>query len=190
MKRAVDFVACALVLLLCWPVLLVIIVAIRLQSPGSAIFAQIRVGKDERPFTCYKLRTMYSGTANLPTHEVKASSVTALGEHLRRFKIDELPQLWNVLIGDMSLVGPRPCLPSQTDLVEARRRLGVFDVRPGITGLAQARGVDMSDANRLAEIDAQYVRTQSLIGDLRLIMATLRGQGVGVDQVVRHDTQR
>ena len=108
---------------------------------------------------------MYSGTANLPTHEVQASSVTALGEHLRRFKVDELPQLCNVLIGDMSLVGPRPCLPSQTALVEARRHLGVFEVRPGITGLAQVNGVDMSDANRLAEIDAQYVRTQSLIGD-------------------------
>ena len=128
---------------------------------------------------------MYSGTANLPTHQVEASAVTSLGELLRRFKIDELPQLWNVLLGDMSLVGPRPCLPSQAELVEARKRLGVFTVRPGITGLAQVSGVDMSDANRLAEIDGQYVRTQSLVGDLRLIWATLRGQGVGVDQVVR-----
>src|SRR3954463_3572220 len=181
MKRAVDFLACALVLLFCWPILLVIIVAIRLQSPGPAIFTQVRVGKDCRPFTCYKLRTMYSGTANLPTHEVKASSVTALGEHLRRYKIDELPQLWNVLTGDMSLVGPRPCLPSQIELLDARRRLGVLQVRPGITGLAQVNGIDMSDANRLAEVDARYVRTQSFPGDLRLIWVTLRGQGVGVD---------
>jgi O-antigen biosynthesis protein WbqP len=96
--------------------------------------------------------------------------------------------MWNVLAGDMSLVGPRPCLPSQTDLVEARRQLGVFAVRPGITGLAQVNGIDMSDADRLAEIDASYVRTQSLMGDFRLIIATLRGQGVGVDQVVRHNT--
>jgi O-antigen biosynthesis protein WbqP len=131
---------------------------------------------------------MYTGTANLPTHEVKASSLTALGERLRRFKIDELPQLWNVLIGDMSLVGPRPCMPSQTDLVEARRQLGVFQVRPGITGLAQVNGIDMADANRLAKIDAQYVRTRSLMGDFRLILATLRGQGLGIDQVVRHNT--
>jgi O-antigen biosynthesis protein WbqP len=128
---------------------------------------------------------MYSGTANLPTHEVAASAITASGEYFRRFKIDELPQLWNVLIGDMSLVGPRPCLPSQTELVEARRRLGVLEMRPGITGLAQVSGVDMSDANRLAEIDARYVRTQSVLGDFRLILATLRGHGVGVDQVVR-----
>ena len=184
MKRAFDVLACALFLLFCWPILLIIIAVIRFQSPGPAIFAQVRVGKDGRPFTCYKLRTMYSGTANLPTHEVQASAVTPIGEHLRRFKVDELPQLCNVVIGDMSLVGPRPCLPSQTALVEARRQLGVLEVRPGITGLAQVNGVDMSDANRLAEIDAQYVRTQSLMGDFRLIMATLRGHGVGVDQVV------
>jgi O-antigen biosynthesis protein WbqP len=185
MKRAFDVSACALFLVFFWPILLIIIIAIRLQSPGSAIFTQVRVGKDGRLFTCYKLRTMFSGTANLPTHQVQASAVTALGEHLRRFKIDELPQLWNVLIGDMSLVGPRPCLPSQIELVEARRRLGVLEMRPGITGLAQVSGVDMSDGNRLAEIDARYVRAQSLLGDLRLIWATLRGQGVGVDQVAR-----
>ncbi len=186
MKRAFDVLACGAFLLFFWPILLVVIVAIRFQSPGPAIFTQVRVGKDGRPFTCYKLRTMYSGTANLPTHEVQASAVTALGEHLRRFKIDELPQLCNVIAGDMSLVGPRPCLPSQSELVEARRQLGVLSVRPGITGLAQVSGIDMSDANRLAEIDAQYVRTQSFSGDVRLIWATLRGRGVGVDQVVRH----
>ena len=185
MKRAFDVVACALFLVVFSPILLLIIVAIRLQSPGNAIFAQIRVGKNGRPFTCYKFRTMHSGTANLPTHQVQASAVTALGGTLRRLKIDEVPQLWNVLIGDMSLVGPRPCLPSQIELVEARRRLGVLEVRPGITGLAQVRGVDMSDANRLAEIDAKYVRSQSLLGDFALIGDTLRGKGVGVDQVVR-----
>ena len=188
MKRALDVLACALFLAVFWPVLLLIIIAIRLQSPGKAIFAQARLGRNGRPFTCYKLRTMYSGTANLPTHQVEASAVTPFGELLRRFKIDELPQLWNVLAGDMSLVGPRPCLPSQVELADARRRLGVFEVRPGITGLAQVSGVDMSDANRLAEIDARYVRTQSLVGDLRLIWATLSGQGVGVDQVVRSST--
>ncbi|MFZ2159965.1 MAG: sugar transferase [Bradyrhizobium sp.] len=186
MKRLIDVLASALFLLFAWPILLIIIVVIRFQSPGPAIFAQVRVGRGGRLFTCYKLRTMYAGTANLPTHKVEARSVTPLGEHLRRFKIDELPQLCNVLTGDMSLVGPRPCLPSQTDLVEARRKLGVLAVRPGITGLAQVNGVDMSDANRLAEIDARYVRTQSLAGDLRLIWATLRGQGIGVDQVVSH----
>jgi O-antigen biosynthesis protein WbqP len=185
MKRAFDISASALLLLICWPVLFLVLIAIRLHSPGPAIFSQIRVGKDGRLFTCYKLRTMHLGTANLPTHQVEASSVTALGGHLRQFKIDELPQLYNVLIGDMSLVGPRPCLPTQVDLVEARRRLGVFAVRPGITGLAQVKGVDMSDAWRLARIDALYVRTQSLMGDIQLIIATLRGRGVGIDQITR-----
>ena len=186
MKRTFDVSACVLLLLLCWPILLVIVAAIRLQSPGSAIFRQVRVGRMGRAFICYKLRTMYAGTANLPTHQVEALSVTPLGKYLRRFKIDELPQLYNVLIGDMSLVGPRPCLPSQTELIEARRRLGVLEVRPGITGLAQVNGIDMSDANRLASIDAQYIRAQSLIGDLRLIVVTLWGHGVGVDQVARN----
>jgi O-antigen biosynthesis protein WbqP len=90
-----------------------------------------------------------------------------------------------VLAGDMSLVGPRPGLPSQTELFEARRRLGVFEVRPGITGLAQVRGIDMSNPNRLAEIDAEYVESQSIAGDFKLIWATLRGGGLGIDQVVR-----
>ena len=129
-----------LFLLIFWPILLVIVVAIRLQSPGSAIFAQVRVGKDGRPFTCYKLRTMYTGTENVPTHQVEASSVTVLGEYLRRFKIDEIPQLCNVVAGDMSIVGPRPCLPSQTDLIEARRQLGVLDVRPGSQALPRSEG--------------------------------------------------
>src|SRR3954471_16544033 len=173
MKRAFDVVACGLFLPVFVLILLIVIIAIRWQSPGPAIFRQVRVGKDGRPFTCYKFRTMYSGTANLPTHEVQASSVTPLGEYLRRFKIDELPQLWNVLAGDMSLVGPRPCLPTQTELVEARRRLGVLTVRPGITGLAQIRGIDMSDPDRLAHVDAEYVRTQSFWQDLQLIWATL-----------------
>lgn len=186
MKRLIDVLAGALFVMFAWPFLLTIIVVIRLQSPGPAIFTQTRVGKGGRLFTCYKLRTMYAGTANLPTHEVAATSVTPLGEHLRRFKIDELPQLCNVLLGDMSLVGPRPCLPSQVELVKARQALGVLAVRPGITGLAQVKGIDMSDPHRLAEVDAEYVRTQSLLGDFKLIAATLRGRGLGVDQTARN----
>jgi O-antigen biosynthesis protein WbqP len=185
MKRAFDTVASALFLLFFWPVLLVIVIAIRLQDPGSPVFAQVRVGKGGRLFTCYKLRTMYSGTLNLPSHQVGASAITPLGTRLRRFKIDEIPQLVNVLLGDMSLVGPRPCLPSQTELIEARRERGALGVLPGITGLAQVNNVDMSNALRLAEIDGQYARTQSFLGDLRLIFATLSGHGVGIDQVIR-----
>ena len=174
MKRAFDVVACGLFLPFFVLILLIVIIAIRLQSPGPAIFTQVRVGKGGRPFTCYKLRTMYSGTANLPTHQVEASSVTALGEYLRRFKIDELPQLCNVLIGDMSLVGPRPCLPSQVELVEARRRLGVLKVRPGITGLAQINGLrgDTSIEERL-ENDLHYLQNWSFPCDLKIICLTV-----------------
>ena len=184
MKRLLDVTVCAVLLLLLWPIFLIVAAAIRLDSRGDAIFRQVRVGRNGLPFTCYKFRTMASDTGDLPTHEVSAAKVTRLGYHMRRFKVDELPQAFNVLAGDMSLVGPRPCLPSQVELVEARRKLGVFNVRPGITGLAQVRGVDMSNPG-LAELDAQYVKSQSFVGDLRLIWATLRGQGVGVDQIVK-----
>jgi O-antigen biosynthesis protein WbqP len=185
MKRWLDALLSGVFLLFSWPVLLFVALVIRLESPGPAIFTQLRVGRNRRLFTCYKFRTMHWGTADLPTHQIRPSSVTGLGRRLRRLKFDELPQLFNVMVGDMSLVGPRPCLPSQLALIEARQRLGVFAARPGITGLAQVQGVDMSDAERMAEIDARYVRTQSLREDVKLVWATLRGQGVGVDQVKR-----
>lgn len=102
-------------------------------------------GRNGKLFACHKLRTMYQGTPVLPTHEAPASSVTGVGKALRMTKIDELPQLWNVLKGEMSLVGARPCLPTQTELLERRRQLGVLSALPGITGLAQTRGIDMSD---------------------------------------------
>lgn len=185
MKRWLDALLSGVFLLFSSPILLLVVFVIRLESPGPAIFKQLRVGRNQRLFTCYKFRTMHWGTADMPTHQIRPSSVTWLGRRLRRLKFDELPQLFNVLVGDMSLVGPRPCLPIQLDLIEARQRLGVFEVRPGITGLAQVQGVDMSDAERLAEIDARYVRTHGLWEDIKLVWATLRGQGVGVDQVMR-----
>ncbi|MBW5435821.1 sugar transferase [Bradyrhizobium canariense] len=185
MKRLFDILVCTAFLLVFWPILLVIIILIRLQSPGPAIFAQVRIGRNAQPFTCYKLRTMYIGTGDLPTHEVQASSVTPLGKYLRRSKIDELPQLCNVLAGQMSLVGPRPCLPSQTTLIEARHRLGVFKVCPGMTGLAQVNDIDMSEPELLAEVDAQYVNSRSLLRDLKLLWATLCGHGMAVDRVAR-----
>ena len=107
------------------------------------------------------------------------SAVTPLGTRLRRWKIDELPQLWNVLKGDMSLIGPRPCLPSQEELVRRRTEAGVLEVRPGISGLAQVAGIDMSDPARLVEWDARYTAIRGLILDLTLILKTARGGGRG-----------
>ena len=150
----------------------------------SPLIRQVRVGKDQRPFELVKFRTMRLGTANLPTHMVDSSAVTPFGRCLRRSKLDELPQLWNVLKGEMSLVGPRPCLPSQVQLIAEREQLGVFAVRPGVTGLAQLSGVDMSEPRRLAEVDRQMVDTLSLRLYLRCVIATALGRGWG-DRVRR-----
>jgi O-antigen biosynthesis protein WbqP len=118
---------------------------------------------------------MYVGTPSLPSHEAPANSVTSVGRVLRKFKLDELPQFWNVLKGEMSLVGPRPSLPTQTELIECRRRLGVLAALPGITGLAQIRGIDMSNPELLAQTDAAYLRTASFWLDLRILLGTLHG---------------
>jgi O-antigen biosynthesis protein WbqP len=179
LKRPLDVAGAAVGLAILWPVILAAVVAIRATSPGPGIFLQERVGKDGTPFLCRKLRTMFAGTESVPTHEVSASRVTPIGRFLRRTKFDELPQLWNVLKGEMSLVGPRPCLPTQTTLVEARRLRGVTALRPGITGLAQIRGIDMADPVALAEVDAEYLSGASLALDLGILAGTFFGTGMG-----------
>lgn len=177
MKRFLEVLASGIGLILSSPVLLILIPLIRCTSIGPAIFRQERVGKEQKVFVCYKLRTMAAGTKQAGTHEVSASSVTGVGKVLRKTKLDELPQLWNVLCGEMSLVGPRPCLPSQLELIEEREKRGVFSVLPGITGLGQVRGIDMSVPERLAECDAEYVAKQSLGLDLSLLIQTVLGAG-------------
>ena len=175
-KRALDFSAALVGLVVLSPVILVVGAVVRFTSTGPAIFRQQRVGRNEQLFTCYKFRTMHTGTAQRATHEINASAITPAGTFLRKFKLDELPQLWNVLHGDMSLVGPRPCLPVQSELVAERRARGVFAIRPGITGLAQVEGIDMSEPKRLAERDADYVRMQNTRLDLSLIFKTILGR--------------
>ncbi|MBM2711156.1 sugar transferase [Mesorhizobium caraganae] len=176
-KRAFDLVVAAVLLPLTSPVILLAMLAIRLSSPGPALFSQIRVGQNGVPFRCHKLRTMVVGTPSLPSHQAPASSITSVGAALRKFKIDELPQLWNVLKGEMSLVGPRPCLPTQTELIERRRQLGVLAALPGITGLAQMKGIDMSDPKLCAEIDAEYLRMASIGLDVRILVGTIFYRG-------------
>lgn len=177
--RSCDLIAAVSGGLLTLPILLVAAVLVKMSSPGPALFRQARVGREERIFTCYKLRTMAEGTIAAGTHEVSPASVTGLGRWLRRLKLDELPQLWNVIRGDMSLVGPRPCLPSQTRLVEERRVRGVYAVRPGITGRAQVIGLDMSTPLELAIEDALWARRPNLRDYLRLVMLTAFGKGQG-----------
>jgi lipopolysaccharide/colanic/teichoic acid biosynthesis glycosyltransferase len=176
-NRAIDYGFALGILLFLWWLLIACWIAIRLTSPGRAIFCQPRVGRYGKIFTCYKFRTMWRGMPQVGTHQISAEAVTPLGRLMRRTKIDELPQIWNLLHGEMSLVGPRPCLPSQQELVDLRTALGVLTVRPGITGLAQVQGVDMSDAERLAQLDAYYVRTRSVRLDVDIIIKTLRGTG-------------
>ncbi|MBX6393029.1 MAG: sugar transferase [Burkholderiales bacterium] len=146
---------------------------------GAPLFLQTRVGRHQQPFTLVKFRTMRPGTAQVATHLADAAAVTRWGAFLRRTKLDELPQLWNVLKGDMSLVGPRPCLPNQTDLIAARERLGVFAARPGITGLAQIQGIDMSVPQLLAETDARMLQRLTLATYFIYLFKTVAGSGRG-----------
>lgn len=173
MKRLLDLAIAVPGLVIAIPVIAVAAILIRASSKGPAILAQTRVGHNGVPFTCYKLRTMYADTPAVPTHEAQRSAVTPPGRILRATKLDELPQLWNVLRGEMSLVGPRPCLPTQQELIQHRARLGVLAALPGITGLAQVRGIDMSQPALLAQIDAEYLRDWSLRLDLELMFRTV-----------------
>ncbi len=178
-KRLADIGLSLAAILLLWWAMLLIWAGIRMSSPGPGIFRQLRVGRGERPFTCLKFRTMKATAPNVATHEVSAAEVTPLGRFLRRTKLDELPQVLNVLRNEMSFVGPRPCLPSQHALIEARRARGVLDIKPGITGYAQIRGLDMSDPEALAVSDGQYLRLQSLALDAAIIVRTALGGGGG-----------
>lgn len=150
-----------------------------LFDSGSPLFRQQRVGRNQQPFVLVKFRTMRPDTASVATHLADASAITAFGRFLRRTKLDELPQLWNVLKGEMSLVGPRPCLFNQEALMAERAERGVFDVRPGITGLAQVQGIDMSAPRLLAETDAQMIKTLTLFNYFKYILLTVLGKGAG-----------
>ena len=162
-------------IVICLPMAL----AIRLESPGNPFFLQKRVGRDKEIFTLWKLRSMKRGVANVGSHEISAAQITRVGHFIRRTKIDELPQVVNVLVGQLSFVGPRPCLPSQLELIEERDAHGVFDIRPGITGPAQLMRIDMSTPRLLAEVDAQYALEQTFWGDLKLVLRTALGGGSG-----------
>lgn len=179
MNRGLNLVVALAGLVAAVPIILCCALIIRMTSPGPAILRQTRIGLHETPFTCLKLRTMYADTRIAPSHETEASAITPVGRFLRRTKLDELPQLWNIVMGEMNFVGPRPCLPGQTELIVARRKRGLYSIRPGITGVAQIAGVDMSNPERLADLDAAYLKDISLRTDLRLMIATLFGAGRG-----------
>jgi lipopolysaccharide/colanic/teichoic acid biosynthesis glycosyltransferase len=169
-------------LLLGSPVLLVIYL-VNLFDTGSPLFFQERLGLYQKPFTLVKFRTMRPDTASVASHLADASVITPFGALLRRTKLDELPQLWNVLKGEMSFVGPRPCLLNQTELIHERAIRGVFDARPGITGLAQVNKIDMSTPKLLAETDQRMLQTMNMKNYFKYIVMTVLGKGGG-DRVV------
>lgn len=165
-------------LVLGFPVLVILIIVGYLDT-GSPLFRQERVGRYKKPFILVKFRTMAPDTKSVASHLADSSSITPVGRFLRRTKLDELPQLWNVLKGEMSLVGPRPCLFNQVELIRERESRGVLDVRPGITGLAQVNDIDMSTPKLLAETDAAMLRSLNLKHYFRYILQTITGKGAG-----------
>lgn len=178
MIRVFDFVFSLLGLVLVLPVLLMLAL-IGWFDTGSPIFRQVRVGLHQQPFTLIKFRTMRVDTASVATHLVSSASITRFGHFLRETKLDELPQLWNVLKGEMSLVGPRPGLFNQEELTAERAKRGVFAVRPGITGLAQVSEIDMSTPALLAEADRKMIQSLTLAGYFKYIFLTMSGRGMG-----------
>jgi len=183
MKKLFDILVAAVGLVVASPVIGILAILIRRESEGPAFFSQDRVGLNGRLFRCHKLRTMTVNAPNVPTHHASSTHITKLGALLRRTKLDELPQLWNIVRGEMSFVGPRPCLPSQAQLIEERQQRGVLRILPGITGLAQVNDIDMSDPVRLANKDAEYLATRSFFGDLNLIYRTVFQRAGAGDRV-------
>jgi nucleoside-diphosphate-sugar epimerase/lipopolysaccharide/colanic/teichoic acid biosynthesis glycosyltransferase len=183
MLRVFDVLLAGTGVLFLSPLLLFVYVVLWFDT-HSPLFKQVRVGQHQRPFVLIKFRTMRLGTASVASHLVNVESITRVGSLLRRTKIDELPQLLNVLLGDMSLVGPRPSLFSQDELIKARSAQGVYAVRPGITGLAQVNGIDMSTPELLAHTDAKMLKELNFSSYLKFIFMTILGKGSG-DKVKR-----
>jgi lipopolysaccharide/colanic/teichoic acid biosynthesis glycosyltransferase len=182
MIRFFDFCFAFLGLLILSP-LLIFLTLIGYSETGSPFFVQERIGKNKKPFKLVKFRSMFVNTKSVATHLASASSVTKHGKFLRASKLDELPQLWNVLLGDMSLVGPRPNLFNQEELIFERDKLMVYSLKPGITGLAQIQNIDMSTPSLLAKTDAEMMRNLGVKSYFSYIFATLRGKGSG-DKIV------
>lgn len=182
MFRLLDLFFSIIGLVFGMPVLFIIYV-LGIFDTGSPLFRQERVGRHKKPFILLKFRSMRPDTVSVASHLADASAITPFGSFLRRTKLDELPQLWNVLKGEMSLVGPRPCLFNQTDLINERASLAVFEAKPGITGLAQLSNIDMSTPKLLAEADASMLQSLNLSLYFKCIFMTVLGKGTG-DRVI------
>lgn len=183
MTRIFDMFFSFLGLLVLSPIILLLLL-IGVFDTGSPLFRQERVGMNQKPFQLLKFRSMHVNTQAVATHLVQVSSITPWGTFLRKSKLDELPQLFNVLIGDMSFVGPRPNLFNQIELIEERAKRGVYSIRPGITGLAQIHKIDMSTPQLLAETDDKMIEHLNVWYYFKYIFLTVFGKGFG-DRVKR-----
>lgn len=177
MKRFLDFIFSLLALILLSPLILVISLLILLSSGRPIIFKQQRVGFNNKLFTIYKFRTMKDGmrqtrTEDLTDEEI-ANDITFIGKILRKLSLDELPQLFNILKGDMSFVGPRPLIPLEDEIRQLREKYNVYSVRPGITGWAQVNGRDFITDEQKAKLDKEYVEKQSIIMDIKIMFRTV-----------------
>jgi lipopolysaccharide/colanic/teichoic acid biosynthesis glycosyltransferase len=178
MIRLFDLIFSIVGLIFLSPILFVLTI-IGFFDTGSPIFKQERMGRNKVAFKLYKFRSMHLNTKSVATHLASSSSITPFGKFLRSSKLDELPQLFNVLLGDMSLVGPRPNLINQIELIEEREKRGVYKVRPGITGLAQIQRIDMSTPQLLSKIDSEMIIKINVVMYFKLIVATISGNGSG-----------
>ena len=182
LKRILDIIFSAVLIFLLALPMCVIALAIVLTSSGGAIFFQRRIGRDGREFICYKFRTMYDfAPKSCPKSKLGSADeyITPVGKFLRMTSLDELPQLFNVLMGDMSLVGPRPLVAEEGEIHILRRRCGVYGLRPGITGLAQVSGRDDVSDLQKARLDARYVRGMSFKTDVGIVLRTILNFAAG-----------
>ena len=174
-KRLIDIVGSLCGIILLSPLFLIVAILIKLDSKGPVIFKQTRIGKDSKPFNIYKFRSMKVETPNLSTEEFKNASdfITRVGKFIRKTSIDELPQLVNILKGDMSIVGPRPVIEKEVRLLELRKECKVDSILPGITGLAQINGRDHVDDYQKVKYDFEFLVIRNLVLDIKIIINTI-----------------
>ncbi|MEK4293546.1 sugar transferase [Paenibacillus sp. FSL R5-0914] len=184
-KQTIDFLLALIGMLVLWPVFLIIAIAIKTSSKGPILFKQKRLGKNKSEFYILKFRTMRTDTPNdMPTHLLKDPDffITKVGKFLRKTSLDELPQIINILKGEMSIVGPRPALWNQYDLIAERDKYGANDIKPGLTGWAQINGRDELPIEKKAKLDGEYVASLSFIFDIKVffmtILSVLKSEGV------------
>lgn len=184
MKRLFDFVMSLIGIIVLSPIILIVALAVKLTSPGPMLFKQRRIGKNNDEFQIYKFRTMRIDTPNVPTHllENPEQWITPVGKFLRKTSLDELPQLFNILKGEMSIVGPRPALYNQIDLKEMRTEAGVHKLVPGLTGWAQINGRDEIPLSLKVKLDKEYLDRKNFFFDIKIIFMTavsvLKSEGV------------